>query len=232
MVAITQNPKWRWVAMEDRPREKLTKNGPVSLTNVELLAVLLGTGTSSDHVMDIAESILSAVDNDIGRLVAMSIEDLKSMHGIGHARAVRFKAVMEFARRAQLEKAKRDLKIVTSKDAFRALAPDLGDLPHEEFWMLLLNQRSKVIDKMVVSRGGIASTIVDPRIVYSKAIELKASSLIVAHNHPSGNLNPSQADIDLTKKLVAVGKIADIQLVDHLIISGNNYCSFADSGLM
>jgi DNA repair protein RadC len=218
--------------MEDRPREKLSDHGPGSLTNVELVAALLGTGTATDHVLAVAEKMLNATENSLGRLAGLPIEDLVTMHGIGHAKAVRLKAAIEIARRIPLETVPKDFKIVTSQDAFRVLAPHLGDLPHEEFWIVLMNRRSKVIRKTKVSQGGLTSTIVDPRIIFGEAFKLKASSIIVAHNHPSGSLNPSEADLALTRKLVGGAKFLDIQLVDHLIIGGNNYCSFADSGLL
>jgi DNA repair protein RadC len=219
-------------AKEERPREKLEDTGPASLTNVELLAVLLGTGTSTEHVLDVAKKMLDTVENSVARLVALSIKDLMNMHGIGHAKAVKIKAVMELARRTHFEDIPKNFKVGTSQDAFRVLAPNLGGLSHEEFWMLALNRRSKFIGKKKVSQGGLTSTVADPRIIFKWAFDMEATSIIVAHNHPSGSLNPSQADIDLTKKLAGGAKILDIQLVDHLIISGNNYCSFADSGLL
>ena len=232
MVAISKYPRTYWAAKEDKPREKLAKTGPWSLTDVELLAILLGTGTATEHVMEVAQKMLDAAANDISRLAGMPIPELMAIHGIGHARAVRIKAVLEFARRAQVANLRRDVKILTSQDAFNILVSNLGDIPHEEFWIVFLNRRSKLIDKSRVSQGGLASTVADPRIIYAQALNAKASSIIVAHNHPSGNLNPSQADIDITKKISEAGKLLDIQLVDHLIISGNNYCSFADSGLL
>jgi DNA repair protein RadC len=228
---MCENMKLEW-AMEDRPREKLARTGPSSLTNAELIAVLLGTGTTSDHVLEVAQRMLGAAENSLGRLAGLPIEDLVSLHGIGQAKALRFKAAIEIARRIPFETVPKDSKIENSQDAFRMLAANLGDLAHEEFWLILLNRRSKVLSKVRISQGGLTSTVVDPRVVFSEALKVKASSIIVAHNHPSGSLNPSQADVDLTRKLVDAGKLLDIQLIDHLIISGNNYCSFADSGLL
>jgi DNA repair protein RadC len=223
--------KVEW-AMEDRPREKLAGGGPTILTDVEVIAVLLGTGTVSNPVLDTAKKLLEAAENDLGILAGLSLRDMMGIHGIGHAKALRLKAAIEYARRTQFERAPKDFKVVTSQQAFRVLAPNLGDVPHEEFWVIFLNRRSGVLRKTRVSQGGLSSTVVDPRIIFSQALNAKASSIIVAHNHPSGNLTPSQSDIDLTKKLSGAGKLLDIQLVDHLIISGNNYCSFADSGLL
>lgn len=218
--------------MEERPREKLGSTGAGSLTNVELIAVLLGSGTANEHVLDVAKKMLLATENSLGRLFALPLEDLVQMHGVGRAKATRLKAAVELARRIPLETVPKDFKVETSRDAFMVLAPNLGDLPHEEFWILLLNRRSKVTLKTKISQGGLTSTIADPRIIFKLALKEQASSIIVAHNHPSGSLNPSQSDIDLTRKLSDAGKLLDIQLVDHLIISGNNYCSFADSGLL
>lgn len=223
--------KTEW-AVEDRPREKFTKKGASSLTDVELVAGVLGTGTASEHVIDVAKNMLDEVENDLGRLMALTVNDLKRIRGVGYVKALRFKMAAELVRRTQIQPVPKDFKVVTSHDAFRVFAPYLGDLPHEEFWICLLNRRAKIIDKAQVSRGGLSSTIADPRVIFRIALDMNASSVIVAHNHPSGSLNPSQADIDLTKKLAGGAKLLDLQLVDHLIISGNNYCSFADSGLL
>lgn len=227
--ALKKEVNW---AKEDRPREKLTDYGAASLTDVELLTIMLGTGTASDHVSAIAQKMVDKAESDLGRLAGLPIRELMGMDGVGHAKAVLLKAAIEFARRAQFATVPRNFKITASQQAFHVFVPNLGDLPHEEFWIALLNRHSKIIGKKRISQGGINSTVVDPRLIFSSALEVKASSIIVAHNHPSGNLTPSQADIELTKKLVGAGKLLDIQLVDHLIISGNNYCSFADSGLL
>lgn len=221
--------KW---GISEGPREKLLGKGPGSLTDLELIAVLLSTGTANNSIMDIAKKILDLTDNNLGEIARLPISDLTNIHGIGKVKAIYFKAAIEFARRTQFETVPKDFKVVTSRDAFRVLGPHLGDLNQEEFWMLLLNRRSKVIRKFMISRGGMTSTIADPRIIFRQALYHEASSFIVAHNHPSGSLTPSEADMDLTKKLATAGKFLEIQLVDHLIISGNKYCSFADSGLL
>ena len=218
--------------MEDQPREKLAERGASALTDIEVIAVLLGTGSPNGDVLVTAKKLLRVAENDLARLAGLPIEDMLNIHGIGHAKALRLKAAIEFARRTQFYKVPKDHKIGTSKDAFRMLVSNLGHLSHEEFWMLLLNRGSKLIGKKMVSQGGLTSTVVDPRRIFKLALREQASSIIVAHNHPSGSLTPSAADMDLTKKLVTAGKFLDIQLVDHLIISGNKYCSFADSGLL
>jgi len=215
------------------PREKLLGKGPGSLSNLELIALLLSTGTANNSILDIARKILDLTGNQLGEIARLPISTLTSVHGIGKAKAVFFKAAIEFARRTQFEAVPEDFKVITSKDAFRVLGPHLGgDLNHEEFWIILLNRRAKVIRKNMISQGGMTSTVADPRVIFRQALYYEASSMIVAHNHPSGGLSPSAADIDLTKKLAMAGKFLEIQLVDHLIISGDNYCSFADSGLL
>ena len=219
-------------AMEDRPREKLMGGAASNLSDVEVIAVILGTGCASEHVLRTAQNLLDAAENDLSRLAGLSLKDLLSIRGVGNAKALRLKAAIEYARRTQFLRVPEDFNVTTSHHAFRVFASNLGDLPHEEFWVAFLNRRSKVLRKTRISQGGISSTAVDPRIIFGEAMVRKASSIIVAHNHPSGNLTPSQADINLTRKLVEVGKVVDIQLVDHLIISGNKYCSFADSGLL
>ena len=216
----------------DRPREKLIEKGPVSLTDAELVAILLGTGTTTGNALDLARNMLSVVDNDLAALAALPINEMMAVHGIGKAKAITVKAAMELGRR------RRDLtqsgipKITNSRDAFLQLEPDLSDLPNEEFWVLFLNRASRVLRKKRISEGGVSGTIADPKIIFKTALNELASSIVLAHNHPSGNLNPSQSDIELTRKLVAGGKLLDIQVVDHIIIGGRNYCSFADSGLL
>jgi len=226
-------PSKNWALNEDRPREKLSSNKEADMTDVELVAAILGTGSKNDHVLELAKKLLKSVDNSITRLTRASVSELRNVYGVGHAKASRLRAAAELFRRTQFDTIPKDFKVITSRDAFRVLGIHLGgELYVEEFWAVFLNRRSKILNKTRISTGGMTSTIADPRIIFGEALKLKASSIIVAHNHPSGSLKPSQADINLTKKLVEGGKIMDIQLVDHLIISGNNYCSFADSGLL
>jgi DNA repair protein RadC len=226
-------PLKNWSFKQDRPREKLSRDQEAEMTDVELVAAILGTGSKNEHVLKLAKKLLESVDNSLTRLTRRPIAELKRFTGVGSAKASRFKAAVELARRMQFDALPKDFKVVTSKDAFRVLGLHLGaEMYVEEFWAVYLNRRSKILDKARISIGGMTSTIADPRVIFGRALDLKASSVIVAHNHPSGSLKPSQADITLTKKLVEGGKILDIQLVDHLIISGDNYCSFADSGLL
>ena len=206
--------------------------GPEALSDVEVIAALIGTGTANNSAMAIAQKILELAENNLGRLAHITINDLMKVHGVGRAKASYLKVALELYRRAQFEPVPKDFKVITSKDAYRVLGPNLGDLNHEEFWVIFLNRRSRIIYKTMISKGGLTSTIADPRIIFRIALDVNASTLIIAHNHPSGDVDPSQADLDITRKLSEGAKIFDLQLVDHLIISGNNYCSFADSGLL
>lgn len=216
----------------DRPREKLKEKGAETLSNEELIAVILGTGTHSQSVFEIAKKVLAEGENTVGGVVELPIKKLMKIHGIGPYRAVSLKAVLEIGRRAKYEHVPQKFKVITSRDAYKVFAPEIADLSHEEFWVVLLDRRSRVILKRRIGQGGLTSTVADPRIIFKLALDEEASSFIVAHNHPSGETYPSQADVDLTKKLQGAAKFLDLQLVDHLIISGNNYCSFADSGLL
>lgn len=217
-------------AEEDRPREKLLLKGRQSLSDAELLAILLGSGSTQETAVDLAKRILQSLDNDLHELGKQSIADLQQFRGIGEAKAISMIAAMELGRRRQLSPIRKRVQIRTSRDAYRVLAAQLVDLPHEEFWMLCLNRANRVLQREQISTGGVAGTVVDAKVVFRRALEQRASSLILIHNHPSGNLYPSQADIDLTKKLRAAGQQIDIPIMDHLIIAEGGYYSFADEG--
>ncbi len=229
MKARTQIKNW---SSEDRPREKLLDKGAPTLTDAELIAILIGSGTSSGNALDIARNLLSTVGNDLVALSNMPMPDLTAVHGVGKAKAIAIKAAMEIGRRRRDVHGPETTRVTCSNDAFQLLQSDLAELPHEEFWAVYLNRAAKVVRKKRISEGGVSGTVADPRIIFRTALHELATSIIVAHNHPSGNLEPSQADIELTKKLVAAGKVLDIQVIDHLIVGGRNYCSFADSGLL
>jgi DNA repair protein RadC len=218
-----------WIGAE-KPREKLKSEGKKALTNAELLAIILRSGTKDRSCVEISRKALAAASNNLDQLGGLSLGELQSIHGIGEIQAMVIMAAMELRQRT--DPRFNSSKIVSSLDAFTRLQDDLSGLSHEEFWALYLNRSSKLILKKQISSGGLSSTIVDPRIIFQVALDQKASSIIVAHNHPSGNLTPSQADIDLTHKLVGGGKFLGVQVVDHLILAGKNYCSFADSGLL
>ncbi|MFZ6002233.1 MAG: RadC family protein [Bacteroidota bacterium] len=217
---------------EDRPREKLLLKGTSALSDAELIAILIGTGTSTLSAVDVAKNVLQFVNNDLNELARLSVKDLMKMKGIGEAKAITIVASIELGRRRKETDLIDKPKITSSRDAYNLLVGDLIDLPREEFWVLLLNRAHRVVKKKKVSEGGVSGTVADPKIIYKLALEELASGIIVAHNHPSGNLTASQADIELTRKLREAGKVMEVQLLDHLIIAGKNYYSFADEGLL
>jgi DNA repair protein RadC len=219
-------------AEEDRPREKLLTKGKQSLSDAELLAILLGSGSRDETAVGLAQRILQSVDNDLNELGRRSVAELTKFKGMGEAKSITVVAALELGRRRQLTDVKERPQIRSSRDAWQLIAPILMDLSHEEFWILLLNRASRVIGREQISLGGVAGTVVDAKIVFRKAIESMASSLILVHNHPSGNLQPSQQDISLTQKLKKAGETLDIAVLDHLIITERGYFSFADENKM
>jgi DNA repair protein RadC len=219
-------------AEEDRPREKLLHQGKKQLSDAELIAIILGSGSREASAVMLAKQLLAAYDHDLHLLAKANVSELCRFKGIGAAKAVSICAALELSARRNLLDIKLRPTITSSRDAYQMIATLLADLPHEEFWILLLNRANRVIGRERVSVGGVAGTVVDAKLVFQKAIQQLASSIILAHNHPSGNLRPSQADIDLTKKLKAAGKVLDIQVLDHLIISEAGYTSLADEQLM
>ena len=219
-------------AVEDRPREKLIQNGTSSLSDAELLAILISSGTKDKSAVDLGRELMAIVNNNLNSLGKLSIADLKKIHGIGNARAVTISAALELGRRRKLSEVPEILQIKCSKDVADIFQPLLSDLLHEEFWILFLNRSNRVINRMKLSQGGISGTVTDVRMVMKKAIEYLASGIIVCHNHPSGNLNPSESDTRITQKIKEAGNLLDIQLLDHLIISDKDFYSFADNGLI
>ncbi len=216
----------------DRPREKMRIQGRGGLTETELLAILLGSGTRHYSAFQLAQQLLQKADYDLTRLAGMGIDDLTRVRGIGEARAVCIVSAMELGRRRILHEARKKPKITCSRDAYELLRSDLMDLEHEEFWVLLLNRNHQVIRKAGISRGGVSGTVVDPKIIFKQALVSLASALIVAHNHPSGHLKPSKADLELTQKLRDGGRLLEIPVLDHLILTNESYLSFADENLM
>jgi DNA repair protein RadC len=219
-------------AEEDRPREKLLLKGTSALTDAELIAILIGTGTTSLSAVDLAKNLLQHSNNSLDDLARFTVKDLMKIKGIGEAKAITIISALELGRRRKEINTTERPKINGSKDAYELVKGDLMDLPHEEFWVIMLNRANRLLKKHQISLGGVHGTVADPKIIFKTALESLASGIIVAHNHPSGNLTPSQQDIDLTKKLKEAGKLLEIQLLDHLIIAGKNYYSFADEGLM
>ncbi|MCX7638110.1 MAG: DNA repair protein RadC [Cyclobacteriaceae bacterium] len=221
--------KW---AEEDRPREKLLLKGKASLSDAELIAILIGTGTASQSAVDLAKQILLSVDNNLDELAKLSVADLTKIKGIGEAKAIAIVSALELGRRRKDFTEKERPKINSSRMAFEEVKADLLDLPQEEFWILLLNRATQLIKKQKVSVGGMHATYVDAKVIFKYALEAGAGNIILAHNHPSGNSTPSPADLELTRKLKEGGKLLDIQLIDHIIVAGKSYLSFADEGLL
>ncbi len=220
-----------WAA-GDRPREKLLERGAAALSDAELLAILISSGTREKSAVDLGRELLNTVDNNLNSLGKLSVADIKKLHGIGDARAVTIIAALELGRRRKLTEVPDVPQIKSSRDVADIFQPLLADLAHEEFWILYLNRSNRVIHRMKLSQGGVSGTVTDVRLVMKKAIEYLASGIIVCHNHPSGNLNPSESDSKITQKIKEAGSLMDIQLLDHLIISDKDYYSFADNGLL
>ncbi len=219
-------------AEEDRPREKLLDKGRHVLTEAELIAILIGSGSRDETAVELSKRILSSVGNNLNELGKLNVKELTKFKGIGEVKAIGIVAALELGRRRkETESVKRE-KVITSKDVFEIMKPSMMDLPHEEFWLLMLNRASSVIKKELISRGGVSGTVVDAKIIFKTAVEQYASSIIICHNHPSGNLQPSDADIKLTKNIKEAGKIMEISLLDHLIITEKGFYSFADEGII
>lgn len=219
-------------AVEDRPREKMIRTGTSALSDAELLGILISSGTKNKSAIDLGRELLARVNNNLNALGKLTIADLTRVHGIGNARAVTIAAALELGRRRKLAEVPDMIQIKCSKDVADIFQPILADLFYEEFWLLFLNRSNRVIDRMKLSQGGISGTVTDVRLVMKKAIEYLASGIVVCHNHPSGNLNPSESDSNITRKIKEAGNLLDIQLLDHLIISDKDYYSFADNGLI
>ncbi len=216
---------------DDRPREKLLKKGISALSDAELLTILISTGTRNQSALDLARAVLSSVDNNLHLLGKRTVADLMKINGIGEAKAISIISALELGRRrrnSDLERA----EIKGSSDVFAIMQPILADLPHEEFWVLFLNRANRVIDKVCVSRGGVSGTMVDVKIVMKLALERLASSLILVHNHPSGNTNVSAEDRKITKMMQDASSMLDIKLLDHLVVADNRFVSFADDDML
>ncbi len=219
-------------AEEDRPREKLLLKGKAALSDAELIAILIGSGTRSISAVDVAKIILSEADNNLNNLAKFSVKDLKKTKGIGEAKAISIVSALELGRRRKESEFSQKLKITCSNDIYQLMKPELMDLQKEEFWTILLNRANYLIKKEQISSGGISGTVADPKIIFKAALDQYASSIVLVHNHPSGSLKPSKADIDLTNKMKTAGKLLEIPVLDHLIFGDEGYLSFADDGLL
>ena len=217
-------------AKEDRPREKLVLKGRNSLSDAELIGILIASGTKELSAVDLSKNILASVGNDLNELAKLSIKDLLKFKGIGEAKAISIVAALELGRRRKETLSSNKPKINSPADVYELMTPDLLDIEKEEFWIILLNRAHHVIKKILISSGGISGTTVDPRMIFKEAIENLASGIILIHNHPSGNLTPSQSDFQITRKLTEGGKFMDLPVLDHLIFSNSGFYSFKDEG--
>lgn len=219
-------------AEEDRPREKLMHRGRHHVSDVELLAILISSGNKEESALELSRRILGTLGNSLADLAKLNVDELLSFRGIGNAKAILILAALELGRRRSTERLGRKHRIRQSYDAYQELRPHLEHLPHEEFWVTLLNKRNEILLTELVSRGGVSSTIVDPKLLFQKVIRTGATGVILAHNHPSGSELPSSEDNRLTLKLQQAAKIMDIDIIDHIIIGSTTYYSFADQGCL
>lgn len=229
-----QEPKYsikQW-AIDDRPREKLLQKGPFSLSDSELLAILINNGNKEKSAVELAKEILKLGQNNLGELGKLSIENLMTIKGIGEAKAITIAAALELGRRRQSNNSLEKPVVSNSKDVANFLQAKFKDQLIEYFAIVFLNQSNKINHFEIISKGGITGTVADPRIIFKIALEKNAVSLILSHNHPSGNLKPSQADKDITQKIKEAAKLLDIKVIDHLIVSDEGYFSFADDGIL
>jgi len=215
---------------DDRPREKLISKGLQSLSDAELIAILIGSGSMKESAVELSKRILQSCDNNLHQIGKLSINDLQKFHGIGPAKAVTIVAALELGRRRKISDVMQRKQIGSSKDAFEIFQPLLSDISHEEFWILLLNSANKVIETAKISQGGLSGTVVDIRMILAKAINKMAAAMIICHNHPSGNKAPSEADIKLTNKIQKACQYFDIRFLDHIIVADKDFYSFADDG--
>jgi DNA repair protein RadC len=222
----------KFLSEDDRPREKFLLKGKSALSDSELLAIILGSGNTQESAVDLSRRILKSVDNNWQKLSLLSIKDLMKFKGIGEAKAISVAAALEIGRRKASQEIPEKISIKSSAEAFAVFFPHLSDLRTEEFWVIFLNQKNQIIYKSQISKGGITGTIVDVRVLFKMALEHYATSIIVAHNHPTGNLKPSDADLKITRNIKNAGEILDIKLTDHLIIGENAFFSFQDEGLL
>lgn len=222
----------KFLAEDDRPREKFLLKGKNALSDAELLAIIMGSGNREDSAVELGRKILHSVSNNWHNLSLMQISDLMKFKGIGEAKAISIATALEIGRRRASQEVPEKVQVSSSRESYKVLLPFLSDLHTEEFWAIYLNQNNRVLGKSKLSSGGINQSVVDVRILFKTALEHFSTGIIIAHNHPSGNLKPSSEDLKITKQITEAGKILNIQLLDHLIIAQNSYLSFADEGLL
>ncbi|MEO9511992.1 MAG: DNA repair protein RadC [Flavobacteriaceae bacterium] len=228
---IASFPIKNW-ADDDKPREKMVQKGRSTLSDAELIAILISSGSKDESAVELSKRILASVGHNLNDMGRLSIGQLMKFKGIGEAKAITIAAALEIGRRRRRDEGEKISKVASSKDAFELLYPFIGELEHEEFWIVYLNNSNKVIHKSQLSKGGITGTLVDVRLVLKQALELGAVGIILAHNHPSGTLKPSAADKQITKKLKLAADALDIMVLDHLILTQHDYLSFADKGIL
>ncbi|KYG82122.1 DNA repair protein RadC [Roseivirga ehrenbergii] len=221
--------KW---AEEDRPREKLLLKGKAALSDAELIAILIGSGSRELSAVDLSKKILAHSNHDLNTLAKQSVTELQQFKGIGEAKAISIVSALELGRRRKSFESEKKLKITNSKDVYELMKPELMDQPVEQFWVVMLKRNNEVIQKRVISLGGVSGTVADPKVIFKRALEDLACGIILVHNHPSGNLKPSQADIRLTEKLKNAGNLLEIPVLDHIIFTDDGYYSFADESLI
>lgn len=217
-------------SVEDRPREKYVAKGPRNLSDAELVAILLRSGTPKETVVDLAKRILSLCDNRLSSLATWTLSDWQKIYGIGETKAVTILAAFELGRRLRAEKVHKPGKMISPQDVFEYMQAKNASLNYEESWILFLNQSSQLLKAELVGRGGLSSTVVDARVILRRAIELSATAIILCHNHPSGDVRPSSADNHLTRHLKESAEMVDIKFVDHIIVSSNAYYSYVEEG--
>jgi DNA repair protein RadC len=232
MDTYTNHTTIRQWAEDDRPREKLMLKGRQSMSDTELLAILIGSGTRHESAVDLAKNVLHRAHDNLVELSKMNMKDLVAVKGIGRVRAITILAALELGRRRNESEVLARDKIKTSRDAYEIFKSTMGDRPYEEFWIILLNRANKVLQKCNISEGGISGTVVDPKKIFKISLDYHASSIILGHNHPSGVVTPSEADQRITKKLCNAGAMLEVTVLDHLIIGENSYYSFADEGAL
>jgi DNA repair protein RadC len=219
-------------AEEDRPREKLLSKGKHTLSDAELIAILIGSGNAQETAVDVARRILSENANDLNLLGRMNVMELQRFRGIGEAKALAIVAALELGKRRKDMKEQKQEKITSSKEAVDVMQPLLGELMHEEFWIIFLNRANLILGKKQISMGGMSGTVADPKMIFKAALDMKAVSIILCHNHPSGNNQPSAADTRMTKNIAEAGKVLEINVLDHIIVTQHGFYSFADEGLL
>jgi DNA repair protein RadC len=219
-------------AKTDRPREKMIAKGPMALSEAELIAILISSGNREESAVDLAKRILADCNNNLTELSAMELQNLMNYNGIGEAKAVCITAALELGRRRRESEALLRKKITSSKNAYDYIYPNIAELSHEEFWIILLKTNKQIMGKKLIGVGGLNSTIADPKKIFHHIVSEKATGFILCHNHPSGNAQPSDTDIKLTKEIQTVSKLLHVDLVDHIIACPNAYFSFVDDNLL